>query len=94
MKICNETKIEPSRKLKDLSEDELDSLRSVISNYLVEGDRREISKILRGHRLKLLSGVRHKSLVSQRTRTNARTRKGPKKGLLQSKRTIEEKHNG
>ena len=44
MKICNETKIEPSRKLKDLSEEELDSLRSVISNYTVEGDlRREIS---------------------------------------------------
>ena len=38
MKICNETKIEPSKKLKDLSEEELDSLRSVISNYLSEGD--------------------------------------------------------
>ena len=40
-KICNETKIETFRKLKDLSEEELDSIRSVISNYLVEGDLEE-----------------------------------------------------
>ena len=85
MKICNETKIEPSRKLKDLSEDELDSLRSVISNYLVEGDlRREISvNIKRLTDLNCYRGVRHKRglpVRGQRTRTNARTRKGPKKG--------------
>ena len=85
MKICNETKIEPSRKLKDLSEDELDSLRTVISNYLVEGDlRREISvNIKRLTDLNCYRGVRHKRglpVRGQRTRTNARTRKGPKKG--------------
>ena len=85
MKICNETKIEPSRKLKDLSEEELDSLRSVISNYLVEGDlRREISvNIKRLTDLNCYRGVRHKRglpVRGQRTRTNARTRKGPKKG--------------
>ena len=85
MKICNEAKIEPSRKLKDLSEDELDSLRTVISNYLVEGDlRREISvNIKRLTDLNCYRGVRHKRglpVRGQRTRTNARTRKGPKKG--------------
>ena len=84
-KICNETKIEPSRKLKDLSEEGLDSVRSVISNYLVEGDlRREISvNIKRLTDLNCYRGVRHKRglpVRGQRTRTNARTRKGPKKG--------------
>jgi len=85
MKICNETKIEPSRKLKDLSEEELDSLRSVISIYTLEGDlRREISvNIKRLTDLNCYRGVRHKRglpVRGQRTRTNARTRKGPKKG--------------
>ena len=81
MKICNETKIEPSRKLKDLSEDELDSLRSVISNYLVEGDlRRETSvNIKRLVDLACYRGSRHKKKLpvrGQRTQCNARTRKG------------------
>ena len=80
-KICNETKIEPSRKLKDLSEEELDSVRSVISNYLVEGDlRREISiNIKRLVDLACYRGTRHKKKLpvrGQRTQCNARTRKG------------------
>ena len=99
MKICIETKIQPTKKLKDLSEDELDSIRSVISNYLVEGDlRREISiNIKRLTDLNCYRGVRHKRglpVRGQRTRTNARTRKGPKKGRLQLKRIIEVKYYG
>lgn len=84
-KICVESKITPSKKLRDLSEEELDSIRSIISNYLVEGDlRREISvNIKRLTDLNCYRGVRHKRglpVRGQRTRTNARTRKGPKKG--------------
>ena len=84
-KICHKTKIDPTRKLKDLSEEELDSIRSLISNYLVEGDlRREISiNIKRLTDLNCYRGIRHKKglpVRGQRTRTNARTRKGPKKG--------------
>ncbi|WP_031434850.1 30S ribosomal protein S13 [Methylomarinum vadi] len=84
--ICAEVGIEPSVKIKDLSEDQLESIRKVISGMTVEGDlRREVSmNIKRLMDLGCFRGIRHRRglpLRGQRTRTNARTRKGPRKPI-------------
>lgn len=83
--ICNNAKINPAKKVKDLTEAELESIRSVISKYKVEGDlRREVSmNIKRLVELGTYRGLRHRRglpVRGQRTRTNARTRKGKRKG--------------
>ncbi len=82
--ICAETKIDPTTKVADLSEDQLETLRSAVAQFEVEGDlRRQISMDIK--RLKDLGcyrGVRHRKglpLRGQRTKTNARTRKGPRR---------------
>lgn len=83
-KICEKTSIDPTRKVKDLSEDETIKIRSVIENeYKVEGALRgEVSfNIKRLMDVNCYRGMRHKRglpVHGQRTRTNARTRKGPK----------------
>lgn len=84
-KICELAKVDPSKKAKDLTESELDSLRHEISQLRVEGDlRREVSmNIKRLIELNTYRGLRHKRglpVRGQRTRTNARTRKGKRKG--------------
>lgn len=84
--ICREVGIAPSIKMKDLSEEQLDKIRSVVSNMTVEGDlRREISmNIKRLMDLGCYRGIRHRRglpLRGQRTKTNARTRKGPRKPI-------------
>ncbi len=84
--ICTQVKIEPIIKIKELSEDQLDSIRQVISDMTVEGDlRREVSmNIKRLMDLGCHRGIRHRRglpLRGQRTRTNARTRKGPRKPI-------------
>jgi small subunit ribosomal protein S13 len=84
--ICTQVKIEPTIKIKELSEDQLDSIRQVISDMTVEGDlRREVSmNIKRLMDLGCHRGIRHRRglpLRGQRTRTNARTRKGPRKPI-------------
>ncbi|MDH5572415.1 MAG: 30S ribosomal protein S13 [Gammaproteobacteria bacterium] len=86
VKICGAVGIDPSAKLKDLSDSEIDSLRDYISNITIEGDlRREISmNIKRLMDLSCYRGLRHRRglpLRGQRTRTNARTRKGPRKAI-------------
>ena len=78
--ICAEVGIEPSVKIKELSEDQLESIRKVISGMTVEGDlRREVSmNIKRLMDLGSFRGIRHRRglpLRGQRTRTNARTRR-------------------
>jgi len=83
--ICRSAKVEPSKKVKDLTEAELESLRSEISKVRVEGDlRREVAmNIKRLVELGTYRGARHKRglpVRGQRTRTNARTRKGKRKG--------------
>ncbi len=83
--ICTSAKVEPSKKVKDLSEAELDSLRGEIVKIRVEGDlRREVAmNIKRLVELGTYRGTRHKRglpVRGQRTRTNARTRKGKRKG--------------
>jgi small subunit ribosomal protein S13 len=84
--ICEKVGISESLKIKDLSEEQLDEVRSVISKMTVEGDlRREVSmNIKRLMDLGCYRGLRHRRglpLRGQRTRTNARTRKGPRKPL-------------
>ena len=83
-KICNELGIEGSIKLKDISEAQLEQIREKVATYTVEGDlRREISmNIKRLMDLGCYRGLRHRRglpVRGQRTRTNARTRKGPRR---------------
>ena len=85
-KICADLKIEESTKVSDLGEEKLDEIRNVIAAMNVEGDlRREISmNIKRLMDLGCYRGLRHRRslpLRGQRTKTNARTRKGPTKPI-------------
>ena len=84
--ICTEVGILPPVKIKELSEDQLEIIRAVVSKMTVEGDlRREVSMcIKRLMDLGCYRGIRHRRglpLRGQRTRTNARTRKGPRKPI-------------
>ena len=84
--ICEQVKVEPSVKIKELSEEQLESIRQVVSAMSVEGDlRREVSmNIKRLMDLGCFRGIRHRRglpLRGQRTQTNARTRKGPRKPI-------------
>ena len=79
-----------TRKIKDLNDNEMDRLRDEVGRLTVEGDlRREVSmNIKRLMDLGCYRGVRHKKglpVRGQRTRTNARTRKGPRKAVRLSK---------
>jgi small subunit ribosomal protein S13 len=87
--ICAAVGIEPSTKMKDVTDAEMDKLRDNVSKFLVEGDlRREVSmNIKRLMDLGCYRGVRHRRglpVRGQRTRTNARTRKGPRKAVRAS----------
>ena len=80
--ICVKVGITPSVKIKELTEEQLEAIRNVVSKMTVEGDlRREVSmNIKRLMDLGCYRGIRHRRglpLRGQRTRTNARTRKGP-----------------
>lgn len=86
IEICDEVGVLPSVKIKDLTEEQLETIRSVVSKMTVEGDlRREVSmNIKRLMDLGCYRGIRHRRglpLRGQRTRTNARTRKGPRKPI-------------
>ncbi|HCD04039.1 MULTISPECIES: 30S ribosomal protein S13 [Methylophaga] len=83
-KICEAAGIAPDVKIRDLNEQEVEALRTEVAKYIVEGDlRREVSMDIK--RLKDLGcyrGVRHRRglpVRGQRTKTNARTRKGPRR---------------
>jgi small subunit ribosomal protein S13 len=85
--ICVAAGVNKSSKVKDLSETEMEKLRIEVSRFTIEGDlRREVSmNIKRLMDLGCYRGTRHrKGLPSrgQRTRTNARTRKGPRKAAV------------
>ncbi len=82
--ICASTNIDPTTKVRDLVEDQLESIRTEVGKFTVEGDlRREVSmNIKRLMDLGSFRGIRHRRglpLRGQRTKTNARTRKGPRK---------------
>jgi small subunit ribosomal protein S13 len=89
-KICDAAGIVRSTKMKDLSEDQMERLRSEVGRITVEGDlRREVTmSIKRLMDLGCYRGTRHRKglpVRGQRTRTNARTRKGPRKALAAKK---------
>jgi small subunit ribosomal protein S13 len=84
-KVLAKAGVEPDRKVKDLTEDEVRKLREQVDDLLVEGDlRRETTQnIKRLMEIGSYKGLRHRRGLpanGQRTKTNARTRKGPKRG--------------
>ncbi len=87
---CAAANVAAARKIKDLSDAEMDRLREGVGRFAVEGDlRREVSmNIKRLMDLGCYRGVRHRKglpVRGQRTRTNARTRKGPRKAAIAAK---------
>ena len=85
-KICADAQIREDVKFKDLDESVLDKVREQVAKYTVEGDlRREITlNIKRLMDLGCYRGLRHRKglpVNGQRTKTNARTRKGPRKAI-------------
>ena len=91
-KILKEAGVNPDTRVKDLTDDEVNSIRKIIdSNYKVEGDlRREVAlNIKRLTEIGCYRGMRHRRSLpvrGQRTKTNARTRKGPRKLVSKSKK--------
>jgi small subunit ribosomal protein S13 len=91
-KICKALELDPDQKIKDLTDDEVTKLRTYIDdNVEVEGDlRRERSQALkRLAEIGCYRGIRHRRGLparGQRTKTNARTRKGPKKTVGRGKK--------
>ena len=84
--ICSEAGVAPNSIVKDLAEPEVANLRTAVAKFEVEGDlRREISmNIKRLMDLGCYRGIRHRRglpVRGQRTRTNARTRKGPRRPI-------------
>ncbi|MEC9205890.1 MAG: 30S ribosomal protein S13 [Pseudomonadota bacterium] len=89
IKICADSGVDKTRKVKDLDEKDLEILRNFVSKYQLEGDlRREVSvNIKRLMDIGSYRGIRHRKglpLRGQKTKNNSRTRKGPKK-LLKAK---------
>ncbi|MGH8135293.1 MAG: 30S ribosomal protein S13 [Steroidobacteraceae bacterium] len=87
--ICVAAGVDPSTKVRDLTEPEVNMLRTHTSRFLVEGDlRRENSMSLkRLMDLGCYRGIRHRKglpVRGQRTRTNARTRKGPRRAAIKT----------
>ena len=84
--VCSSAGIDPATKVKDLSEPEVAKLRDAVARFTVEGDlRREVAmNIKRLMDLGCYRGIRHRRGLparGQRTRTNARTRKGPRRPI-------------
>jgi len=89
-KILAEAKVNPDIRVKDLTDDQVNSIRKAMENYKVEGDlRREVAlNIKRLTEIGCFRGLRHRKglpVRGQRTKTNARTRKGPRKLVSKSK---------
>ena len=91
-KVLEKTGINPDTRVKDLTEDQEAALREAIEhNYTIEGDlRREVAmNIKRLNEIGCYRGMRHRRglpVHGQRTKTNARTRKGPKKTIANKKK--------
>lgn len=98
-KICQEANVDGSRKTSELTDEELTRINSTIDrDFLVEGGlRRQIQQnIQRLIHINSYRGLRHRRglpLRGQRTRTNARTRKGPRKTVA-GKKGVKEMHRG
>ena len=90
-KILKEAGINPDARVKDLSDDDVNKIRKAMEGYKVEGDlRREVAlNIKRLTEIGCYRGLRHRRSLpvrGQRTKTNARTRKGPRKVVSKSKK--------
>ena len=82
--VCEKAKVDPNVRTKNLTDDQLSHLTTVLQTYRIEGDlRREIqTNVKRKMSINCYQGTRHKKglpVRGQRTSTNARTRKGPRK---------------
>ena len=89
LSVCRAAGVDPSTKVRDLTEAEVNTLRTHVSRFMVEGDlRRENSMSLkRLMDLGCYRGIRHRKGLparGQRTRTNARTRKGPRRAAVKT----------
>ena len=90
--ILAKAKVDPDTRVKDLTEDEVGEIRKVIENeHMVEGDlrRENAMNIKRLMEIGCYRGIRHRKglpVRGQKTKTNARTRKGPKKTVGRSKK--------
>jgi small subunit ribosomal protein S13 len=97
LKIVDGTAVDGATKVRDLSEEEVLKIRSYIdANFKVEGDlRREVAQdIKRKIEIGCYQGIRHRRSLpvrGQRTHTNARTRKGPKKAIAGKKKAAKKK---
>jgi small subunit ribosomal protein S13 len=93
-KICEQTKVDPNKKVSDLSNEEVNELRKVIeSDFKVEGRLRSETalNIKRLMDIGCYRGLRHRRglpVRGQRTRTNARTRKGKRKTVANKKKAV------
>lgn len=93
-KICESTGLSPNTRVRDLTEDDVNRIRAwVDQNITVEGDlRRNVQQdIKRKIEIGCLQGIRHRKglpVRGQRTHTNARTRKGPKKTVANKKKAV------
>ena len=91
-KILATTGINPDTRIKDLTEDEVNEIRNYVNkNLMVEGDlRRDVAlNIKRLQEIGCYRGIRHRKglpVRGQKTKTNARTRKGPKKTIANKKK--------
>jgi small subunit ribosomal protein S13 len=94
VEVCEKASVDPSIRAKDLNDEQLSHLNTALQGYRIEGDlRREVqANIKRKMSINCYQGIRHKKglpVRGQRTSTNARTRKGPRKtvGVVRSKET-------
>ena len=89
-KICDDAKVNPGLRVKDLSDDQMNAIRAEVAKLKTEGDlRREVAlNIKRLTEIGCYRGQRHRKglpVRGQRTKTNARTRKGPRKTIANKK---------
>ena len=90
-KICDAAKVEKTKKIKDLTDDEISALRKEIDNYTVEGELRRDVQLAIKNKMEIgcYQGIRHKKglpVRGQRTSRNARTRKGRGKVVANKKK--------
>ena len=89
-KLCADAKVDPALRVKDLSDDQMNAIRAEVAKLKTEGDlRREVAlNIKRLTEIGCYRGQRHRKglpVRGQRTKTNARTRKGPRKTIANKK---------
>ena len=94
LEILKAANVDPEKRVKDLSENELTAIRQEVAKRHVEGDlRREVAlNIKRLMEIGSYRGLRHRKglpVRGQRTKTNARTRKGPRKTIANKKQAVQ-----